>query len=426
MRGMIGRSWACAATLAAPALWLALAARARRGKEEPARLPERRGVGSVSRPPGKLVWIHAASVGETMSVLPVLAALRAQEPETGLLLTTGTVTSARLAQERAAASVIHRFLPWDVPLWVARFLDHWRPDVAGFVESEVWPNLLAALDRRSVPRVLINARLSAASFRRWSRAPAFARGLFAGYGAVLAQTEADAARLAALGARRVKAAGDLKFAAPLLPFEPVALQELAAALGEQPRWLAASTHPGEEEAVIAAHRALAPAYPGLVSIIVPRHPERGPEVAAWAAGLKVGRRAEGEPPPAQGGLYVADTLGELGLFYRLARIVFVGGSLVPHGGQNPIEPARLGCAVAVGPHTGNFATATAALAAAGGLTRLADAAALAPFVAAMLVDPAAAASMGAAGAAAGRDETLPARIAALLLDLAAEAIGPTR
>ena len=378
-----------AATMAAPALRLMLARRVGRGKEIAARLPERWGVDPAPRPPGRLVWLHAASVGEAVSVLPVLEHLR----EVTVLFTTGTVTSARLLAGRLESGVLHRFVPLDVPSWVARFLDHWRPDAAAFVESELWPNIIGACRARGVPMMLVNARMSARSARGWGRVPGLARHVLSAFDAVRAQSAADAARLVALGARRVEAAGDLKLAAPSLEANPMELARVRALIAGRPVWLAASTHAGEEDVALAVHEALAGQHPGLLTIIAPRHPDRGPAIAPGAP-----HRAAGQDPA--GGVWVADTMGELGLLYRLALVVFVGRSLTAAGGQNPWEPARLGCALATGPNTANFAAATAALTHVGALTVVADAAALTAWVDGMLRDPARRAAAGAAGQAA--------------------------
>ncbi|MBV9776320.1 MAG: 3-deoxy-D-manno-octulosonic acid transferase [Acetobacteraceae bacterium] len=420
--------WPAASTLAAPALRLLLRRRVRQGKEVAARLGERRGIDASTRPPGRLLWIHAASVGEGLSVLPVLEALDRRCPELAILLTTGTVTSATLMRARLDAAglerVTHRFAPLDVPRWAGRFLDHWRPDAAAFVESELWPNLLAGCRARQIPTMLVNARLSPRSFGRWRWAPRLARRVLDSFDLIQAQSAEDADRLAALGARRVTAAGNLKFAAPPLPADPGALEELHTQLAGRPCWVAASTHPGEDEIVAAAHRDLANARPGLVSIVVPRHPERGAAVAAAAAGLAVTRRGLGEPPPSEG-VWVADTLGELGLWYRLAAAALVGRSLVPPGGgQNPLEPARLGCPVAAGPHMDNFSDAVRALNAAGALTRVRDAADLSGWVGTMLDNPARHAAAGAAGAgAAAAYAHLPETTATALLELLARRRG---
>ena len=387
--------------------------RVRRGKEMPDRLAERRGIDATPRPAGTLIWLHAASVGETVSALPVIEALR--DAKVTVLVTTGTVTSARLLGERCPG-VLHRFAPLDVPRWVARFLDHWRPDAAAFLESELWPNLLAASRRRGVKLMLLNARLSARSQAGWSRAPGFARRVFGGFDLVWAQSAADAARLHAVGARSVQSPGNLKFAAPALPVDEAALARLTQQTGDRPRWLAACTHPGEEAIAAAVHRRLAGAHAGLLTVVAPRHPDRGPAVAA---ALQAPRRGAGDAPP-PGGIWVADGLGEMGLLYRLCPIVFMGKSLVPDGGgQNPLEPARFGCAVACGPAMANQADAAARLTAARGLATVTDADTLAAWVDASLRDPAARVASGqAAQAVASADADLPRRAAAALLALA--------
>ena len=244
--------------------------------------------------------------------------------------------------------------------------------------------------------MLLNARMSDRSFTRWRRAGWFARHILSGFDRVQARSDQDAERLRLLGARGVESPGDLKFAAPPLPVDQAELGHLSAALADRPVWLAASTHPGEEGLIAAAHRQVTATHPGLLTIIVPRHPDRGP---ALAMELCASRRAAGEGPPREG-IWLADTMGELGLWYRLASIAFVGRSLVaPGGGQNPLEPARLGCAIAVGPYTGNFNDHVALLRDAGALEEVADAAALAGFVSAMLDDPARRARLGAQAAA---------------------------
>ena len=410
---LLAATWQIAATCAAPGLRLMLHRRIARGKEIPGRLAERFGIDPTPRPPGKLLWVHAASVGETVSMLPVLDALRGR-PAT-VLVTTGTVASARLLLQRRP-DILHRFVPLDVPRWAARFLDHWRPDAAAFLESELWPNLLAACRERGVRLMLLNARLSARSHAGWARAPGFARRILGVFDLIWAQSDADAARLSALGARRVTSPGNLKFAAPSLPADPAELARLAAQLGERPRWLAASTHAGEEAIAAAVHRRLLPHHPELLTAIAPRHPERGPSLAAE---LSAPRRGAGDDPPGEG-LWIADGLGEMGLLYRLFPSVFVGKSLLPGGGgQNPLEPARLGCALAAGPAMANQADAASVLTQAGGLTTVADEAALAEWVGSMLRDPAARAAAGqAARAAASADAGLPARAADALLSLA--------
>ena len=423
---LAGWAWRWAAAAAPPLLRPYLRWRAARGKEIAARLPERRG-GGAARPPGRLLWLHAASVGETLSLLPLLEALAARAPDLGVLVTTGTATSAALLERRLppalAARVRHRFAPLDVPRWVERFLAGWRPDAGALVESELWPNLIRAARRRGVPLALVNARFSERSARRWRRwAPGLARDLLSALSPVLAQTPADAARLGAAGARLALCLGNLKDAAAPLPVDPVELARLREAVGGRPVFLAASTHPGEESIVLDAHRrAVASGLPGLLTVIVPRHPHRGPAVAAQAGGLPTARRAAGEMPGPGTAVYVADTLGELGLFYRLAGACLVGGSLVPHGGQNPLEPARLGCPILLGPHTANFAEPVARLLAAGGALRVEGpdlAAALAALARGVLSSPGRTRGLvDAAAATAAVAEGLPGQVADALLRL---------
>ncbi len=411
----LGTAWAVATTAAAPGLRLLLRVRQARGKEVRGRLAERRGIDATPRPPGRLIWLHAASVGETTSILPVLPVLA--EDASTILLTTGTVTSAKLLAQRLdpalAGRVLHRFAPLDVPRWAARFLDHWQPDAAGFVESELWPNLLAACRARCIPTMLINARLSERSLLRWQRVPGLARQVLGGFAQVQPRSATDAERLRALGCCRVGEAGDLKLAASPLPADETELRRLRKMLAGRPVWLAASTHPGEETQVLAAHRMLAPDHTGLLTIIAPRHPDRGTAIPA------AGHRSRGDGPPAEG-VWVVDTLGELGLWYRLAGVTFIGRSLLPPGGgQNPLEPARLGCAIAVGPHTGNFTDHVAMLRAAGGLTVVQDTTELGRWVDRLLRDPSQRLTMGeAAAAAVQRHGDLVRRTAAALIELA--------
>lgn len=365
------------ATAAAPGLRLWLGGRQQRGKEDPERLGERMGLAGLPRPPGSLVWMHAASVGESLSVLPLVERLRAQWPDVALLFTSGTLTSARLLAERLPPGCIHQYAPLDVPGWVERFLDHWRPGAVIWVESEFWPNTLASLRARRIPAALVNARLSPRSFARWQAMASVIRPPLDIFEPCLAQDETIAARLSALGARHVRCLGNLKFDAEPLPVDDTALANLQSDTAGRPVWLAASLHPAEVPAVATAHRAIAAHHPGLLTLVVPRHPDRGSEIAAGfvANGLTVAQRSAGTAPGTSD-LYIADTLGELGLFYRAARIVLVGGSLIPHGGQNPLEAARLGCALVLGPQMFNFPEITAALLAADGAEQITDAAAL--------------------------------------------------
>jgi 3-deoxy-D-manno-octulosonic-acid transferase len=391
MRPLALSLWAGIGRIAPPFLALLLRRRLRRGREISSRLPERRGIDPTPRPAGKLLWLHAASVGETVSILPVLDSLTRCAPDIIVLMTTGSVTSAELFSARIAAMgitdrVLHRFVPLDVPDWAARFLDHWRPDAAAFVESELWPNLLAACAARKIPLMLVNARLSEKSFRQWRRLPGTARTVLGFFANIQARSQADADRLAALGGKTITAPGDLKFAADPLPIDETEFLRLQTLLAGRPVWLAANTHPGEDQIILAAHQILANTFPDLLTIIAPRHPQRGAEIAA-AACLPVTRRAVQQDPPAAG-VWIADVLGELGLVYRLTRIAFIGRSLTIRGGQNPLEAARLGCTIAAGPHTDHQIDAFAVLEAAGAVQRVTDAASLAAWVAMLLEHPA--------------------------------------
>ena len=355
--------WQSASWVAGLFLPLWLWRRRRRGLEAPHRHAERYGIGSAPRPPGFVIWVQAVSVGEAMSVLGLIPHLTQAAPWPHILLTTSTASSAELVAAYRLAHSTHQFAPWDHPRAVKRFLAYWRPDLAVFVESELWPNLLAQLRRQRIAHVLLNARISARSVRRWQKAPRLISWLLQGFDAILAQDETAQARFRELGAPQVRCAGNLKWDAPVLPAQDAALKNLQAALGARPRWLAASTHPGEDEPIAAAHSLAQTHYPNLLTIVVPRHPARADAIKAdfSALGLTVAQRSRGEPITAATQIYLADTIGELGLFYRAAPLVFLGGSLIAHGGHNPLEAARLDCAILHGTHVSNFAAIYAQL-----------------------------------------------------------------
>jgi 3-deoxy-D-manno-octulosonic-acid transferase len=388
-----------------------LRARAKRGKEDSARLGERSGVASRARPDGTLVWIHGASVGESLAVLPLVDALL-EKPNRHVLVTTGTVTSAKLMAERLPTGAFHQYVPIDAIQCVRRFLDHWRPDCALFVESELWPNLILETRRRRIPMALVNARLSAQSFRGWHYAPRLARRILSCFDACLAQDSAIAQRLTTLGACDVRIAGSLKADAPPLPVDDNALEDFRRSAGGRPVFLAASIHPGEADAIFQATRRLLGVHPNALTVIVPRHPQRGTEIAAEAEqrGFWVLRRSGGALPSPATQIYIADTLGELGLFYRLAPFTFIGGSLVQHGGQNPLEPARLETAILAGPHTQNFEEIFRVLLGAQGEGRVHSPEELGTLAARLIADPGLATRLGARAKAAV--ETLGGALAA--------------
>jgi 3-deoxy-D-manno-octulosonic-acid transferase len=352
----------------APAL---IKRRLKLGKEDPARIGERRGVSNDVRPRGPLIWIHGASVGEVLAAAALIERLRALNMR--ILVTSGTVTSAAIVAKRFPPDIIHQYVPYDSPRFVARFLDHWRPSLALFIESDLWPNLILSSAARRLPMVLINGRMSHRSFPRWRRVGGTISALLGRFDVCLAQSDVDAERFAALGSRNVLTTGNLKLDVPAPPADPLKLERLASLTRGRPIIVAASTHPGEEEILLKTHRTLKGFFPSLLTVIVPRHPDRGPAIARMiaAAGLKAGLRSLDDLPTAASDVYVADTLGELGLFYRLSPIAFMGGSLVEHGGQNPIEAVKLGASIVHGPHVFNFSDVYEALDGGGG-ARCAD------------------------------------------------------
>lgn len=376
-----------ATSLGGPLISLYLGHRRARGKEDAARFGERLGRAALPRPEGQLVWLHAASVGESLSMLPVIEALVAR-PGLNVLVTTGTLTSGRLMAERLPAGAFHQYVPVDRAAFVSRFLDHWRPGLALWAESEFWPNMIVETAARRIPLVLLNGRVSPRSYAGWRRFPGLIRALLGRFSLCLAQTEADAGRLRRLGAVDARTPGNLKFAAAPLPVDGAELARLTDLAAGRPLWLAASTHPGEEAIAAEVHGLLAPRFPGLLTVVAPRHPQRGPEIAAALrrAGRCVAVRSAGARPAPDTDIYLADTLGELGLFFRLCETVFIGKTLAGGGGQNPIEPARLGCALLHGPDMSNFAEIARRLALAEAAEEVAGADALAAAVARLLAD----------------------------------------
>jgi 3-deoxy-D-manno-octulosonic-acid transferase len=378
--------WASGAAAKPFASWL-LTRRIKRGKEDPARLAERYGQATLPRPGGPLIWLHSASVGEILAIVPLVERLRAMN--FAVLVTSGTVTSAALAAQRLPAGAVHQFVPLDAPKFVAQFLDHWHPDLALFVESDLWPNLILASSDRGIPIILINGRVSERSFQRWRLASGGIAALLERFDLCLTQSNADTQRYARLGASHITSIGNLKLDVPPPPVDRAILRDLKLSIGPRLVIAAASTHAGEETAMIGAHKRLRAKHSSLLTVIAPRHPERGRAVAemAKAAGLSVAQRSRDELPESGVDIFVADTLGELGLVYGLAPIVFMGGSLASHGGQNPIEPIRLGAAVVHGPHVWNFAEIYEALDAARGAQVVADEETLTTCLSAWLTDP---------------------------------------
>ncbi|MGH6827651.1 MAG: 3-deoxy-D-manno-octulosonic acid transferase [Rhizomicrobium sp.] len=378
-----------AATPLAPLL---LKGRAARGKEERARIGERLGIAVTRRPEGRLVWIHGASVGESVAALPLIEKLLDQGDP--ILVTSGTVTSARMMQVRLPPGAIHQYVPLDTPKAVSRFLDHWRPAAGLFVESDLWPNLVLEARAHGVKLALVNARISERSAARWRWAPRLAAALLRAFDLVLAQDEEFAGRFERLGAPKVAVAGSLKADAPPLPCDQKELARMKEAIGRRPILLAAQTHPGEDETVLPAHDILRREFPGILTILVPRHVERGGEIAMLCGRREVARRATGEALTSNISVYIADTMNELGLFYRLAPFCFLGGTLVPAGGHNPLEPAVLECAVLAGPSRANAARAFEAVLGGQGFGAVHGSADLAREARRLISDPSAAMAAG--------------------------------
>ncbi len=388
-----------ATLIATPLVPPALNWRAARGKEDRERLGERMGQASRPRIEGPLIWLHGASLGEGLSLLPLVDRLAQQGLE--MLVTTGTVTSAHTLAPRLPVGAVHQFAPLDSPRFIETFLDHWRPAVAIFAESELWPNMIAGLRQRRTPLVLANARISETSAARWGRWPKTARRIFGAIDLCLAQDADNAERFRTLGAPNVRVAGNLKFDAPSPRVDAAQLAAFVAAIGPRPVWAAVSTHPEEEAAILDAHTLLSQRLPTLLTLIAPRHPERGGLLAerAGTRGLSSARRSVVSAPMQDTQVYIYDSIGELGVVFRSASMVFMGKSLVaPGGGQNPIEPAQCGCAVLHGPHVGNFSQVYATLDAVKGAAQVDDAAALARAIQVLLTEPATLRRMGRAAA----------------------------
>ena len=367
--------------------------RLKRGKEDAGRVNERKGIASIARPEGALIWIHGASVGEVISMQPLVEYIRKQGFT--VLMTSGTVTAAQTVATRMPAGTLHQYIPLDAPQFLQSFLDHWRPGLALVAESEFWPNLLIETSNRNIPVVLVNGRLSQRSFSRWKYAKKNAAALLSSFDLCLAQDRDVAERLQQLGAKRVLVTGNLKFDVPPPAADAADMQEMIRTIHGRPVFLAASTHRGEDEDVIDAHIEVMQKVPSLLTIIVPRHPERGGEIAELVQDYQLvpAMRSRRHLPDRGTNIYVADTLGELGLFYRLAPIVFMGGSLIKHGGQNPIEPAKLDNAILHGPYVHSFTNIYSELNRRHAAATVTDAQSLAASLLRLLDDPALVRSM---------------------------------
>ncbi len=336
--------------------------RLKKGKEDATRIHERYGIATQPRPKGKLFWLHAASVGEFMSLMPLIDRLSAYKIH--ILVTSGTLTSAALAAQRLPEGAIHQFIPLDIPAFVSKFFNHWQPDLAIFTESEIWPNLMWCAADTAVPFGIVNGRMSARSFLRWQNMFPLISAVLSKTDFCLAQTQDDADRFRTLGANDAISAGNLKFDCAKLPFNEESLENFVNATDGRKLWLGASTHEGEEIIIAEAHQQIQQIYPDVLTVIAPRHPNRGAALLEMlqSKGLNVQLRSRAEIPEKTTDIYIADTIGELGLFYRACHAAFIGCSLVePGGGHNPIEAAQLGTAIFHGPFIGNFISVYKAL-----------------------------------------------------------------
>ncbi len=333
--------------------------RKKNGKEDVSRFNERIGNPRLPRPEGKLVWLHGASVGESVSMLPLIQKILDTCPEAHVMVTTGTVTSAEVMKKRLPSRAFHQFIPIDKPEFTSRFLKYWHPDVALWFESEFWPSILSGLKAHNIPLILINGRISDRTFRRWKIFSFVCKELLSCFTLCLGQSDEDARRLKLLGAPEALCLGNLKYAGLPLPIDEKVKQDFQSLVQGRPLWLASSTHNDEELKIAEVHRRLKQEIPGLLTIIAPRHPQRGEEIRRdiEKSGLKTALRSQKQKPAPETDIYIADTIGEMGLWYDIADIVFIGGSLIPHGGQNFMEPARMRDAVIVGPYMHNFTDA---------------------------------------------------------------------
>lgn len=358
------------------------------GKEDPVRFVERLGQTGLKRPPGKLVWLHGASLGESLSLLPLVK--RFVQMNLNVLVTTGTFSSGQVISSRLPLGAFHQYAPLDAPQLIRSFLNYWHPDLALFSESELWPNMVIELHTRQTPLIMVNARISKKSFHRWQIASGIAQKVFGSINLCLAQDYSNAARFLRLGAKDVRITGNLKFDTPAPLIDVKELTALTQVIAARPVWAAVSTHPGEEELIFDTHVALMQQRPGLITFIVPRHPERGQDIAQAARlrGLTVALRSIDAFPSQRVDIYIADTIGETAMIFRSIGLVFMGKSLIVGGGQNPIEPAKFGCAIIYGPYVENFSQVYDLLHCAGAATRVESGAALTQTVASFLMDPA--------------------------------------
>lgn len=342
-------SWASAPLVSCYLRW-----RSFKGKESNTRLLERRGITSISRPDKPLLWIHAVSVGESLISLTLTQAILKLYPHVHILLTTTTASSAKIIGKRLPKNTIHQFCPVDTPQAVRRFLEHWKPDLALWIESEFWPNLMHMTQERGIPTILLNGRISLKSFSNWKKFKGMIAALLSRLDLCAVQSAQQAAFFQTLGASNISIMGNAKIMMTPLKVDSKKYKSLKKAIGERPLWLAASTHAGEEELIYKAHKILKKDYPDLLTILVPRHIERAASLQHLALKEGLASALQTETTSLAGvEVYIGNTLGELATFYALSPVVLMGATCVPKGGHNPIEAAQLGSFVLHGPHIFN-------------------------------------------------------------------------
>jgi 3-deoxy-D-manno-octulosonic-acid transferase len=361
--------------------------RRRRGIADARLTSERMGVAGLPRPEGRLVWIHAAGTGDGQSMLTLVDRLVARGFQ--VLLSTRVPAAADTLKRMLPAGSVHQFMPLDLPVYVRRFLDHWRPDMVFLAGAEIWPNVIMEAERRALPVIFVNATMSDPTYARCRRLRRTVATLMARIDLCLARTDSDAERFVDLGATSVQTVGDLALDQPLPSADPMAVSAFASRVGARPIWIAAMTEPDETAFILEVHRRLLKRYPALITVVVPRLPRDGEAVATAASqlNLEVALRSRNNLPARLPGVFVADIGGEIGLFYRAGDIVFIGRSLT-RGGRSPIEAAKLGCAILHGPRTEGFTDIYDALDKAQGGVMVPDAAALARVLAALFDDSA--------------------------------------
>lgn len=390
--------------LAYPFIYFLLKKRLSIGKEDFRRIDERKGIYKKQRPDSRLIWLHGASVGECLSMMPLINYL-VTLPNTKVMVTSGTVTSAELMAKRLPEGAFHQFIPVDLPTYTKKFVRHWHPDVALFFESDFWPNMLMDVHAANIPLILLNGRISDHSFKTWQRLPSFIRPMLRLFDFGLGQTQEDAKRMQQLGFQKTDCVGNLKFSAVPAPFDGSELSKMKNEIGDRFVWVAGSTHDNEEEQLADIHLQLQQLHKNMLTVIAPRHPNRAEEIEKMliSKGLTVHRRSLDQDTQAD--IYLADTIGEMGLIYRLSEYVFVGGSLIPFGGQNMLEPMRMGACTFIGPYAFNFKEIVARAKQKNALVEVPDKEGLAHALQACIEDPSHRAEIETNGQALANSET---------------------